>query len=285
MSVEPETTSAPAPQPVAPKFSEPVVELSEQHSTPLPPTPQISVAPWPGAVSTGTTPTDARSVKREEAAFVGESRRPALSLGVEIIDVGETPSLMHTSMEHGFSDMGRDELVSPVKKKISSRSSLYSIAAGVVLVAGILAARSFVGDSDERGVSGGSVNLATNAPAAAAAPAATVSNPSATTPAAPVDPRMVERLVAERRGEQGGSRAEEPRAAVSRPTAQERDVIAPRIPTTIDVDRTIKSLDGAVKAIDQRAKAAADSLSTIRLQAPTFNKTKIADPQQDRNND
>src|SRR5690349_405995 len=78
MSVEPETTPAPAPQPVAPKFSEPVVELSEQHSTPLPPTPQISVAPWPGAVSTGTTPTDARSVKREEAAFVGESRRPAL---------------------------------------------------------------------------------------------------------------------------------------------------------------------------------------------------------------
>ena len=68
------------------------------------------------------------------------------------------------------------------------------------------------------------------------------------------------------------------------PVAEQRPVIAPRVPTTIDVDRAMKGLDGAVKAIDQRAKAAADSLGTIRLQAPTFNKTKIADPQQDKNN-
>ena len=290
MSVEPETVVVPTPdpEPVAPKFSEPVVELSETHSAPISssPAPQLAVAPWPGAVSTGTTPTDARSVQHESSAFVGESRRPALSLGVEIIDVAEAVSPMSTSMEHGFSDMGRDELVSPVKKKISSRSSLYSIAAGVVLVAGILAARSFVGSSDEeRGVASGSVNLAANAPAAAPTPTATGSNPATQTPATPVDPRMVERLVAERRGE-GGKRADESRSETSREADPEpRPVVTTRISVpTIDVDRTIKSVDGAVKAIDQRAKAAADSLGTIRLQAPTFNKTKIADPQQDKNN-
>ena len=284
MSIEPETRApTPIPEPVAPKFSEPVVELSEENSTPLPPMPQLAVAPWPGAVSTGTTPTDARSVEAS-TAFVGESRRPALSLGVEIIDVHGMSSPMSTSMEHGFSDMGRDEMVSPVKKKISSRSSLYSIAAGVVLVAGILAARSFVGSEDERGVAGGSVNLAANAPAASTTPpAAAVSNP-APTPTPPVDPRMVERLVAERRGEPNAKRAEEPRAEAYRAADQDRPVIVPRVPVAIDVDRTIKGLDNAVKAIDQRTKATADSLATIRMQAPTFSKTKIADPQQDKNN-
>jgi hypothetical protein len=287
MSIEPETTPALVSEPVAPKFSEPVVELTEALSTPLALTSQLAVAPWPGAVSTGTTPTDARSIDQvESSAFVGESRRPALSLGVEIIDVAATPSPMSTSMEHGFSDMGRDELVSPVMKKISSRSSLYSIAAGVVLVAGILAARGFVGggSDDERGVAGGSVNLAANAPAGTTTSARVISRPASPVTTPPVDPRMVERLVAERRGEQSGDRAEEPRAAASGRSGQERDVIVPRIPASIDVDRTIKGLDGAVKAIDQRAKAAADSLSTIRLQAPTFSKTKIADPQQEKNN-
>lgn len=286
MSIEPETAPALVSEPVAPKFSEPVVELTEARSTPWAPTSQLAVAPWPGAVSTGTTPTDARSIDQvESSAFVGESRRPALSLGVEIIDVAATPSPMSTSMEHGFSDMGRDELVSPVMKKISSRSSLYSIAAGVVLVAGILAARSFVGggSDDQRGVAGGSVNLAANASATPTTPAP-VSRPASPGATPPVDPRMVERLVAERRGEQSGERAEDPRPAASGRSGQQRDVIVPRIPSSIDVDRTIKGLDGAVKAIDQRAKAAADSLSTIRLQAPTFNKTKIADPQQEKNN-
>ena len=282
MSVEPETVApTPAPEPVTPKFSEPVVELSEAASTPLAPTPQLAVAPWPGAVSTGTTPTGARPIEREQSsAFVGESRRPALSLGVEIIDVHERPSRMSTSMEHGFSDMGRDELVSPVKKKIGGRSSLYSIAAGVVLVAGILAARSYVGAEDERGVAGGSVNLAANA-AAATTPTATISTP-APAPAPPVDPRMVERLVSERRAGLTNKRTDEPLPEAT--PVEPRRVIAPRVPTAIDVDRAMKGLDGAVKAIDQRAKAAADSLGTIRLQTPTFNKTKIADPQQDKNN-
>jgi hypothetical protein len=57
--------------------------------------------------------------------------------------------------------------------------------------------------------------------------------------------------------------------------SQER---APRIPSAADIERTLRSLDGAAKAIDLRTKAVADSASALRLQAPTFKKVKVADP-------
>jgi hypothetical protein len=91
---------------------------------------------------------------------------------------------------------------------------------------------------------------------------------------------MVERLVAERRPEQAAPRPET-RVDAARP-AQEREVVAPRVPV-IDMERTLRGLDGAVRAIDQKTKGTADSITTIRVQAPTFKASKIASPQQDKN--
>ena len=88
------------------------------------------------------------------------------------------------------------------------------------------------------------------------------------------EPRTVERLIADHRAEK-----EARRAATESP---DRDVInrdvAPRIPSAADLERTLRSVDGAVKAIDLRTKAAADSASGLRLQPPTFKKVKVADP-------
>ena len=67
--------------------------------------------------------------------------------------LGRRPAVLSSErMDHGFSDMGRDELPLTVARRIGGRSSLYSIAAGVVLVAGLLAARDYVKNpDDERG--------------------------------------------------------------------------------------------------------------------------------------
>jgi hypothetical protein len=173
------------------------------------------------------------------------------------------------AMDHGFSDMGRDELQLPVSRRIGGRSSLYSIAAGVVLVAGLIAARSYVKSSDDSSVSAGSVNLASVVPARPVAPPvlAPVVTPEP-------EQRTVERLIADHRAEK-----EARRVATESP---DRDVVnrdsAPRIPSAADIERTIRSVDGAVKAIDQRTKATTDSASALRLVAPTFKKMKVADP-------
>jgi hypothetical protein len=233
-----------------------------------PVTAQMSIAPWPGPAA--TTPTGGPTV--EMLYDEEEDIRPSLSAsGVELISVAETSRVPFSGpRDHGFSDMGRDELAIPMKRRVAGRSSVYSIAAGVVLVAGILAARSFVGVPDDGRVSAGSVNLATtNAPAV-------VVRPVVATPPAE-EPKSVDRLAAER-AERTSRRSDEGRSAS---TAETREVISerpPRIPSAADMERTLRSLDGAVKAIDQRARATADSLTTIRVQAPTFKKTKIADP-------
>ena len=238
--------------------------------------PQMSVAPWPGAAATDATPTSALTIEIEHAPANVEDVRPSLSAsGVELISVSETSVLSYSgATDHGFSDMGRDELLTPMKHRVGGRSaiiSIASIAAGVVLVAGILAARSFVATPEDERVSQGSVNLA-NAPAVVVLP---VAAPAAS------DPKTGGRLVperAERTATRGGS-DESPRPTwvdETREVIKERRPV--RIPTAADMERTLKGLDGAVKAIDQRAKAAADSLTTIRVQAPTFKKVKIADP-------
>ena len=243
-----------------------------------PASPQMSVAPWPGAAATDTTPTSAlTTVEIEHTPATLEDVRPSLSAsGVELISLSETSVLSYSgATDHGFSDMGRDELLTPMKRRVGGRSgiiSIASIAAGVVLVAGILAARSFVATPEDGRVSQGSVNLANaNAPAIVVLP---VAAPAAS------DPKTGERLVperAERTATRGGS-DESPRPTwvdETREVIRQRPV---RIPTAADMERTLRGLDGAVKAIDQRAKEAADSLTTIRVQAPTFKKVKIADP-------
>ncbi len=224
----------------------------------------------------------------ETYSYDGEPKSSVVaSSGVEIISVQQPAAKPIMPTDHGFSDMGRDELPSGETRKLGGRSGLYSIAAGVVLVAALLAARDYVkGSDDERGVSAGSVSLAN-----AATPQRTVITPVAQTPApaaepAP-DPRTVERLIADRRAERETRKANEERQS-STPGSNWGPVREPstqkaRVPTAADIDRALKNVDGAVKAIEPRTKAAADSALAIRMQAPTFKKIKIAEnPQPER---
>jgi hypothetical protein len=180
-------------------------------------------------------------------------------------------------MDQGFSDMGRDELPLTIARRMGGRSSLYSIAAGVVLVAGLIAARNYVNRPDDERVSGGSVSLAT---VAAAQPVVT---PPATVIAPTPDPKTVERLIADRLAEREAKRTEEARhASPSRGSGDtsERQTVdrSSRVPTAADLERTIRGVDIAVKAIDLHTKAATDSVTAIRVQAPTFKKTKLTEP-------
>jgi hypothetical protein len=197
---------------------------------------------------------------------------------VQAISVESRRASTGAAIDHGFSDMGRDELPTPVGRKIGTRSSLYSIAAGVVLVAGLLAARDYVKGSDDASVSTGSVNLAN------ATPPRSVATPvaPAAAPAETPDPQTVERLIADRRAEREARRANENRESSVRPAGQEATQNAivdrpPRVPSAVDIERTLRTVDNAVKAIDQRTKAAADSATAIRLQAPTFKKVRMSD--------
>jgi hypothetical protein len=234
-----------------------------------PATAQLSIAPWPGAAATGTTPTSGRTIELKQPV-VSAAEVVTPSPAVEIIPVTERSVMSFVgAMDHGFSDMGRDELQLSASRRMSGRSSLYSIAAGVVLVAGLIAARGYVNSADDPSISAGSVNLASVAPARPVAPpvVAPVVTPEP-------EARTVERLIADHRAEK-----EARRAATESP---DRDVTnrdsAPRIPSAADLERTLRSVDGAVKAIDQRTRAATDSASRLRLQTPTFKKVKVADP-------
>jgi hypothetical protein len=143
-----------------------------------------------------------------------------------------------------------------------------------LLVAGLIAARNYVKGSDDASVSAGSVNLAS----VVVPPPAPVPTPDAAVaaPAPAPDPRTVERLIADRLAEREAKRAEEARHADS----SNRSMVerAPRVPSAADIERTLRGVDVAVKAVDLHTKAATDSALAIRVQAPTFKKTKLADP-------
>lgn len=210
--------------------------------------PEVALAPTPVRVN---IPSSIRSFSRVERLT------PAMASPLGVL-----------GSDHGFADMGRDEYreLPTAGRRFAGRSSLVSIAAGVVLIAGLLAARGWVAGSDDERESTGSVNLANVT--AATAPASTPPPP------APVltEQRTVEELVAERRGEARrsleSSRSESPRAE----WVDRRDRPQPvRLPSGAAIERALKSVDGAVKVIDERTRAAADSASPLRLAAPTFN--------------
>ena len=246
---------------------------------PSPATGQMSMAPWPGAATTGSTPTAARSIEPETAFTYDGELKPIIVTPpvVRAIPMDSRRSAAPAVVDHGFSDMGRDELPTLIARKVGRRSGLYSIAAGVVLVAGLIAARDYV-KGDDASVSTGSVSLA-NAPSSrsVAAPVVPVAAPTS----AP-DPNSVERLAADRRAELETRRANDGRQASVKPAGEEAPQNAivdrpPRAPT-VDIEKTLRSVDNAVKAIDQRTKAVTDSATAIRLQAPTFKKVRMADP-------
>jgi tetratricopeptide (TPR) repeat protein len=231
------------------------------------------------AVSPVLTP----SVEADETySYDGEPKSMTVaSSGVEIISIEQPSPKQIPTTDHGFSDMGRDELPVGSTRRMGRRSGLYSIAAGILLVAGLLAARDYVrGSDDERGVSTGSVSLAN-----AATPPRTVVTRVAQTSAAAdpaPDARTVERLIADRRAERETRKANEERESSTPgsnwgPVREFPAEKAPRVPTAAELDRALKSVDGAVKAIEPRTKAATDSALAIKVQAPTFKKIKMAE--------
>jgi len=184
-----------------------------------------------------------------------------------------TPPVTRTlgaAADHGFADMGRDELRLSTARRLGAKSSFMSIVAGIVLVAGLLAARNYMATSDDGRESAGSVNLTNVAAVQATAPAA-----------APLPPtsRTAEQMVAERRGEAQQELPEaEPYRASKRSAGRERTGDLPvKAPSDAAIQRALRSVEGAVKAIDQRTRAATDSATAIRVQAPTFSKVRMSD--------
>jgi hypothetical protein len=175
--------------------------------------------------------------------------------------------------------MGRDEL--EPTRKVGGRLGLYSIIGGVLLIAGLLAARDYVKESDGARVSEGTVSLAT------ATPPRTVITPvsQASAPAPEPVPEVptVERLIEDRRVEHEARRAEESATPGDNFGPYRPSVQRSRVPSTADIERALRTVDGAVKTIAAKAKAATDSALAIRVQAPTFKKTRLADnPQPER---
>jgi hypothetical protein len=274
--IDEEIEQEPLPTVRTAEYSAPITTVRE-------PEPEIIRKPI-GAREPVMSPVLASSVEADETySYDGEPKSAVVaSSGVEIISIEQPAPKRIATIDHGFSDMGRDELPVGLTRKMGGRSGLYSIAAGVVLVAALLAARDYVkGSDDERGVSAGSVSLAT-----AATPPRTVVTPVAQTSTPTADPapdaRTVERLIADRRAERETRKANEERESSTPgsnwgPVRESSSEKAPRVPTAADLDRALKSVDGAVKAIEPRTKAAADSALAIKVQAPTFKKIKIAE--------
>ena len=220
--------------------------------------------------ASATIESDAADHPKAAAAAVAEGSGPAfLALPpVQRVTPPVTPSL-RASVDHGFADMGRDEVRASASRRFGSRSSFVSIAVGVAIVAGLLSARNYVASSDDDRESAGVVNLAN----VAAAPA----TPPAVAPL-PAERRTVEQMVAARREE---ARQELPEAEAyhASSTARERNASdSPvRVPSEAAIQRAMRGVDGAVKVIDQHTRAAADSATAIRVDAPTFNKVRMSD--------
>ena len=244
------------------------------------PTPHLAAPASPAPLTTISAPSAADA---DRFSYDGEPRAAIPSPAVEIISIDEQPVLTPVgSVDYGFSDMGRDELPPRSTKKLGGRSGLYSIAAGVVLVAGLLAARDYV-KGDDPSVSEGSVSLAASTPAAVIASPVAQTAPTlapAVEPTTAADQRTVERMIADRRAEREARRVDDDpeaqaRSAAATPVAGR----APRVPSSSELEKALKNVDVAVKALDQRTRAAADSALAIRGQDPTFKKGKMAEIQ------
>lgn len=263
----------------------PTVRTAE-YSSPIPtarePESEIALEPIVAReAATSSAESHTTAAADEVYSYDGAPRLTAVvSSKVEIIPVAHQPANSSASMDHGFSDMGLDEL--EPTRKAGGRLGLYSIIAGVLLVAGLLAARDYVTESDGARVSEGTVSLTTaTPPRTVVTPVSQVSGPAIEP--APEEP-TVERLIADRRAERETRRADEASATPGDNFGPYRpSVPRSRAPTKADLDRALRTVDGAVKTIAAKAVAATDSALAIRVQAPTFKKIKLADnPQPDR---
>ena len=252
--------------------------LTSEYSSPIPtvrePEPEPDATPEPVVARPMAAPAKVSAAEHEAGYSYDGSPKSVVMAGVPMISVSPEPPTTSV-VDHGFSDMGRDELAGEPMIPRKGRSNLFSIAAGVVLVAGLIAARDYVTGSEERGVSAGSVSLATSATQSAGAPPVSQSAGNASLPAP--DSGTVERVISGRRVESEARTAREESATPDnfgpyRPASAQR-----RVPTSADLERAVRSVDGAVRSIATRTKAAADSAVSLTIQAPTFKKIKIAD--------
>jgi tetratricopeptide (TPR) repeat protein len=254
---EPEPAIAPAPMPARATVA-PVRTVSE------PSAPMTRPAAWADTSSTHAVSTDSW----DKVSYSGSSPIVVPSPSIEMIAIAEQPLMpVARTVGYGFADTRREELPAVIARRIGGRSSLISISVGVLLVAALVAARDFVNGSDDEAVSRGQVSLAT-APAQQAVVVTPVARPT-TAPATEADPRTVERMIADQRAERETRRANE-----ARESSAER---APRVPSAAELARTLRGVDVAMKAVDQSTRAATDSASAIRLQAPVFKKVKVSD--------
>ena len=257
----------------------PIVKTAE-YSSPIrtvrEPEPEPDTAREPVVARTVAPPMSSRPAEPAET-YDSDAEPKTLvvaSSGVEIIAIAPGPAIIR-SADYGFSDMGRDELLDDVTPR-KGRSSLFSVAAGVVLVAGLIAARDYVTASKEQGVSTGSVSLATSTTQGTVVTPVSQSSADASIPEP--DSGTVERVISGRRMESEPRRAHEESSATPDNFGPYRAISAQeRVPTTADLERALRSVDVAVKSIATRTKAAADSALALRVQAPTFKKIRIAD--------
>jgi len=266
---EGEVDGEPLPTVLTAEYSSPIQMVPEPEA-------EAEITPEPAVARPIAVPTAKAGTPEHEAGYSYDgSPKPVVMPGVQMISVTPEPPAT-PSVDHGFSDMGRDELLDEVMVRRNRRSSLFSIAAGVVLVAGLIAARDYVAGSEERGVSAGSVNIAasTTQPASATPVSQSAGNASLPEP----DSGTVERVISGRRVESEARPAREESATPDnfgpyRPASS----VQRRVPTAADLERALRSVDGAVRSIATRTKAAADSAMSLTVQAPTFKKVKIAD--------
>jgi tetratricopeptide (TPR) repeat protein len=253
---EPEPAIAPEPLPARATVA-PVRTVSERSA------PMTRPVAWADTSSTNAASTDSW----DKVSYSGSSPIVVPSPSVEMIAIAEQPLMpVVRTVGHGFADTRGEELPAVIARRIGGRSSLISISVGVLLVAALVAARDYVNGSDDEAVSRGQVSLAT-APAQPAVVTPVV-RPT-TAPATEADPRTVERMIADQRAERETRRANE-----ARESSAER---APRVPSAAELARTLRGVDIAMKAVDQSTRAATDSASAIRLQAPVFKKVKVSD--------
>jgi len=256
------------------EYSSPIATVREPEPEPES-EPEIARAPVL-ARTAAAPPVKSRTAEPAETyGYNGEPESIVVaSSGVEIIAIAAEPPT-NSSIDHGFSDMGRDELLNEVTPR-KGTSSLFTIAAGVVLVAGLIAARNYVTASEERGVSAGSVSLATSTAQPAGVTRVSQSASNASLPEPEPDSGTVERVISGRRVESEARKAHE-ESATSDNFGSYHPVSPQRLPSTADLERAVRSVDGALTSIATRTKAAADSVLALKVQAPTFKKIRIAD--------
>ena len=243
-----------------------------------PATSQLSIAPWPAPAATGNTPTDARNVEHRRDLLLrwrAEVGRRGIARRRDHLGRAPAGSVVDRRPITASRTWAAMSCASAIARK--DRWPIEPVFDRSGCGAGRRAARRprLREDArDERRVSAGSVSLAAATHGAPPGSHAGRRGCRAHAGAGAANGRAADRRPpCGARGAQANELREAAQrgARVIRPTGRQA---CRALPIS---RRRCASLDVAVKAIDQRTKAATDSAIAIRLQAPTFKKIKIAE--------